>query len=93
MLFSVIACALNNEPKFLRQSWLNAVLNYQTTDGCFSLLEKDNFPVEKHKPITQKWRLERTRFDMFYGACNTHISAMAAGAISIGVRYILDVYY
>ncbi|XP_041974052.1 uncharacterized protein LOC121729564 [Aricia agestis] len=74
MLEHISICILHGRTEFLRRSWLNNILEFQTAYGCFS------------QSITD---VEDDNNDLLEGRCSGHTTALATSVLAGAVRYII----
>lgn len=89
-------CTLEGHAQFVRRSWIDDLLEFQTDLGCFatSIEDKDTPPppniYETERP---QWDLVHDEQEILGGLCNSHTSGVAAGTLSAAVRYVIEKYY
>uniref|UniRef100_A0A2A4K6W5 Uncharacterized protein n=1 Tax=Heliothis virescens TaxID=7102 RepID=A0A2A4K6W5_HELVI len=94
MFEQLTLCGLFGHAQFFHNAWLKSLLQFQTEVGCFSeKIGEDSFQSTDVKdPEDEEWTIARPRLVM-NNHCNTHFTAVAAGALSHTIRYILETYY
>ncbi|KAJ8734247.1 hypothetical protein PYW07_014798 [Mythimna separata] len=95
LMFEQMAlCGLLGHAQFFRNYWLKSLLQFQTSEGCFS----QNFVTgEFNEKLLREgeddmWKMN-SPMTIMSGQCHGHFTAVAAAALSHALRYILETYY
>ncbi|XP_072935172.1 UPF0764 protein C16orf89 homolog [Epargyreus clarus] len=93
LLEYVCLCALDGHAEFLRRSWLEKILRFQTLPGCFSQHAREKLKMFKF-PTSSAWKIIHSRnHDILGGYCNGHSTALAASTLAMASRFIIESYY
>lgn len=71
--------------KFLKLSWLNEILSWQSESGCY-IFDLGIDPTEENSK--QNSRVKRS--DNTVGKCSIHFTAVAISAMAMHLRYFAD---
>lgn len=93
LVVPVTLCSLSGYPDTLRRTWIAKALKHQTSLGCFTLKLPAQTSSKYSYKGTDKWAISAPTVNMVGGACDRHLTAVASGAISAAVRYILEQKY
>ncbi|KAJ8734580.1 hypothetical protein PYW08_013830 [Mythimna loreyi] len=95
LMFEQMAlCGLLGHAQFFRNYWLKSLLQYQTSEGCFS----QNFITgEFNEKLLRQgdedtWNIN-SPITIMSGQCHGHFTAVAAASLSHVLRYIIETYY
>ncbi|CAG5041726.1 unnamed protein product [Parnassius apollo] len=91
MLEQMTLCPLAGYAHTLRRSWLAEVLEHQMRFGCFS--PKSFVSSTNAKNDGHPWSISLNNSSMLGGACDRHLTAVAAGALSAAFRYIAETQF
>ncbi|XP_013166622.1 PREDICTED: uncharacterized protein LOC106117098 [Papilio xuthus] len=93
LLEQMTLCSLSGYPDTLRRTWIAKALKHQTSLGCFTLKLPAQTSSKYSYKGSDKWAISAPTVNMVGGACDRHLTAVASGAISGAVRYILEQKY
>ncbi|KAJ8734582.1 hypothetical protein PYW08_013832 [Mythimna loreyi] len=89
----ICLCGLFGHTQFIRNYWLKTLLDFQTSEGCFSAkIGTEDFEENEMKDDEDDWKIDRV-LDIMNGQCNGHFSSVAVATLSNALRYILETYY
>ncbi|KAJ0180976.1 hypothetical protein K1T71_003061 [Dendrolimus kikuchii] len=86
LLEQITLCSLNGDALFFHRRWFAEILQYQTTEGCFSYYSINTKTRKANEELVNK---KSTK----YSACGEHITSVAAGALSAAIRFIIERFY
>ena len=86
---SVATCTIFGHAQFLRNDWLNRGLVFQSKEGCFSEEVEYDDRVRRREEDSKEWKIER-QLTIMHGKCDIHFTAVAVGALSNALRYIIE---
>lgn len=86
-------CALEGHLQFLRRSWINHLLNYQSQFGCFGRwLNTPEFRKPYDGSDSPVWDIHR-RVPILGAQCNTPTTGSAVSVLAAALRYIFEKDY
>ncbi|CAH2100278.1 unnamed protein product [Euphydryas editha] len=91
MMEIMCLCSLEGEARFLRRSWLNHMLYFQKSQGCFGteITKSRETRLFDRRGFTFKSRYS----NLSHEECNSHTTALALGIYSAAIRYVIQEYY
>lgn len=91
IFFSATLCSLEGHAQFLRRSWIDEILDFQTEYGCFNITrpyEEITVPITSTEPQN----IKRNATD-WNNACNAHVTGVAGAMIAAAIRLIMENYF
>ncbi|XP_075979206.1 uncharacterized protein LOC142978587 [Anticarsia gemmatalis] len=94
ILEQISLCTLVGHAQFLRRSWIDELLDFQTSYGCFNVTRpRKNFTLPKFKSDGVSWEFLSTNEAIMNGACNGHMTGVASAALASAIRFIMETFY
>lgn len=88
-LFSVTLCSFEGHAQFLRRSWIEELLEFQTRYGCFNLTRpsaSSSLLVAMFQNISDKGDIM-----VWEESCNAHITGVAGVVLATAIGFITEI--
>ncbi|CAB3259158.1 unnamed protein product [Arctia plantaginis] len=86
-------CSLEGHTQFMRRSWLDSLLDFQTEVGCFNASRPSDGTVMPKLPKNITWVFLRLDLIIWEGSCNSHTTAVAGSMLASVLRFIIENFY
>ncbi|XP_075992881.1 uncharacterized protein LOC142987828 [Anticarsia gemmatalis] len=91
LMEQIALCSLQGHVQFLRRSWIDQLLDFQTAMGCVKSHNSRRMEGDVRERVSWQFSVENN--EILKGKCNTHTTATAAGMLSATIRFLLESFY
>ncbi|CAB3257247.1 unnamed protein product [Arctia plantaginis] len=91
----IALCSLLGHAQFMRVSWIDELMDFQTAVGCFNIErpDKDNTLVKAWGDEVEDWQFMRTKPSIWAGTCFTHITGSGMAVLVAAIRFIVETFH